>query len=88
MAIATTIIARTVFGNKDAVYGKSVLSGGVSTADVVTGLTRTEMFLVSPQGSTQLGHAVNESFPLASGDITVQMESNDTTFYWMAIGYG
>lgn len=87
MAIANTIISRTVFGDKKVVYGKSVLSGGVSTADVVTGLNRVESFFMNVAGGTQKGCSVNETFPLTKGDVTAVVETANGTFYWMAIGY-
>ena len=86
MALSTTIIARTVFGNKRAVYGKGVISGGTATGDVVTGLGSVEYFDITVAGATQKGCSVNETLPLASGDVTVVTETNDQTFYWMAIG--
>lgn len=86
MALATTITAQTVFGNKRVVYGKGVISGSTDTGDVETGLNTVESFMITVAGGTQKGCSVNETFPLASGDVTVFTESNDQTFYWMAIG--
>lgn len=87
MALATTIISRTVWGDKKVVYGKGVISGTTDTGDVLTGLNSVEMFLMAVQGGTQKGCSVNESLPLASGDVTVVTESDDQTFYFIAIGY-
>ncbi len=86
MAIANTTIRRTVMGNMRVIIGKSVLSSGATGGDVVTGLARVESFIVTPEGGTQLGHSVNETFPLSKGDVTVEMESANTTFYWEAKG--
>lgn len=88
MAIATTINSdeKTVFGNKRVVMGRSVLSGGVSTGDVVTELSKVEMFIPVVSAATQQGVAVNETLPLASGTVTVVVETADSTFDWIAIG--
>lgn len=86
MTIVNTIISRTVFGDRKVVYGKSVISGDVATGDVATGLNSVEMFHMNVQGATQKGCSINESFPLASGDVTCVTETNNQTFYWMAIG--
>ena len=86
MAIANTIIAQTVFGNKRVVIGKSVLSGTVATGDVVTGLDQVEFFIPVVSGATQNGIAINETLPLASGTVTAVVETNDSTFYWIAVG--
>ena len=86
MAIANTIIDRTVWGDKRVVYGKSVISGDTNTGDVATGLSRVEMFQVTVSGATQKGCSVNETLPLSGGDVTVVTESNNQTFYWLAIG--
>ncbi len=86
MTITTTIIDRTVMGDKRVIIGKSVLSGGATGGDVTTGLARVISFIVTPQGGTQLGHSVDEELPFSGGDITVEMESSDTTFYWEAKG--
>jgi len=86
MAIANTIIDRTVWGDKRVVYGKSVISGDTNTGDVATGLSKVEILLPVVKGATQKGFSVNEDFPLSGGDVTVVTESNNQTFYWLAIG--
>ena len=86
MAITTTIIRRSVFGNMKIVLGKSVLSGSASTGEVVTGLRQVESFHMDENGSTAKATAVNEDFPLAGGTVTAHTESNDATFYWEAKG--
>ena len=87
MAITTTILDRTVFGNKVVVYGKSVLSAGSSSGDVVTSLNYVEMFLMDVAGDTQKGCSVNETLPLSSGTVTAVTETNNQTFYWEALGH-
>lgn len=91
MALATTIISRSVWGDKDVAYGMGVISGVTDTGDVLTGMQVVEMFLMWVQGGTFKGCSVNETLPLsvstAPGAVTVVTETNDQTFYWFAIGY-
>ena len=86
MAIATTILGRSIEGNYRHIYGKSVLSGTTNTGDVVTGLSQVVYFQMNVYGGTQKGCSVNEALPLASGTVTAVVESNDGTFYWEAVG--
>jgi len=88
MAIATTITSEDRFpiGNKRMVQGRSVLSGTVATGVVVTGLNRVDSFFPVVEAATQQGVAVNTTLPLAGGDVTVVVETNDSTFTWTAIG--
>ena len=86
MAITTTILARTVWGNRVVVFGKSVLSGTATSGDVATGLRRVIAFDGHENKDAQKGFAVEEDFPLSKGDVTVHIETTDGTFYWTAIG--
>lgn len=86
MAIATMILDRTVWGDRVVVFGKSVLSGTVTTGEVATGLARVIHFWGQEKATVQKGFAVNEDFPLAKGVVTVHIETTDGTFYWTAIG--
>lgn len=88
MTLTTTISGRGVWGNHNVVFGKGVISGDTATGDVATGLAEVTCFTMSVQGGTQKGHSVNETLPLASGDVTVVTESDNQTFYWIAIGKG
>lgn len=86
MAITTTILTRTVFGNRDVVIGKSVVSGGSSGGDIETGLGSIDAMFAVAAGSDEQGIALNETFPLASGDVTLVNEDANSTTYWLAIG--
>ena len=86
MTITTTITDRSAWGDKRVVYGKSVLSDAATGGDVITSLSRVEHFMVNVQGGTQKGCSVDEDLPLAGGDVTVEVETANGTFYWMAIG--
>ena len=88
MAIATTILRRAEFGDQKAIYGKSVLSGATASGDVVTGLKIVNFFTLTRQNAAQKGWSMNETLPLgnAGGTVSVVTETNDGTFYWLAIG--
>jgi len=86
MTITTTILGRTIAGNYNRIYGKSVLSAGSSSGDVATGLSQVVDFQMVIKGDTQMGCSVNEAFPLASGAVTAVVETANATFYWAATG--
>jgi hypothetical protein len=86
MSVTNTIKAQFNVGNKRLVLGKSVIAGTVATAEVVTGLATVDFFIPVVSAAAQQGVAVNETFPLASGTVTVLVETNDSTFYWAAVG--
>lgn len=85
MAITTTIQYRDNTGLRR-VIGKSVLSGTVSTGDVVTGLNKVLMFHAITKSSTPSYVSVDETFPLESGDVSIKTSANDDTVYWEAVG--
>lgn len=87
MAIATTIISRVSLGNKKMIIGKSVLSGGTTTGDVIIPLKVIESIQGHESTSTQKGFAVEEDFPLRDTAPSVHIETSNGTFYWTAIGY-
>ena len=86
ITIVNTIFSRTIFGNKRVVMGKSVISGGASGGDVVTGLDYVESFIPTISGASQQGCSVNETLPLSSGNVTIVVETADSTVYWEAKG--
>ncbi len=86
MVITTTEIAKVSLGNKAMRVGKSVLSGGSSSGDVITGLRTIDVFIPTISGAAQQGISVNETFPLTNTDPTVVVETANSTFYWIAIG--
>lgn len=83
MTIVTTIIRRTVMGNMKIVVGSC--TNDSTGGDVATGLRNVEVFIPVNLGSSAAELAVNETFPLASGDVTVVTE-NAINFAWIAIG--
>ena len=86
MTIVNTEFFRGNLGNRKIVAGQSVLSGTTNTGDVTTGLNLVQAFFITVKGTAQQGSAVNETLPLSSGDVTAVVETNDSTFYWVAIG--
>lgn len=83
MAITNTINTSTVMGDRKVILGTSTTDG--TGGDVATGLNTVDIFLATPLGATAAEIAVNETFPLSSGDVTVVTESS-VGFGWMAIG--
>lgn len=86
MAITTTILRTSVQGDDRVVYGKSVLSGTASTGDVATGLNTVEFFTAVSKDTTPSYVAIDETLPLASGDVSIKASGNDKTFFWKAEG--
>jgi len=76
------ITATTLVGNIVVTYN-GVIAGDV----VVSGLKQVESFtMVIKDAAAQQGCAVNEDFPLKSNTVTCEVETADSTFYWMARG--
>ena len=88
ITITTTEIVKISLGNRAVRVGKSVLSGGSSSGDVITGLKYLDILFPIIKGATQQGISVNETFPLSNIDPTVVVETANSTFYWIAIGRG
>lgn len=86
MAFSSTVIDRTVFGDKRIVTG-TFDGSGVTTGDVATGLSRVEAFMVTSVGSAIVADSptVNETLPLAGGDVSLIFTSGKAG-NWMAIG--
>ena len=83
MTIATTLIRRSVFGNMKVVIGSC--TNDSTGGDVDTTLSVVELFIPINLGGTAAELSVNESFPVASGTITVVTE-NAVNFAWIAFG--
>ena len=87
MAFSFTIENEQILeGNMKIVYG-TWNSAGVTGGEIVTGLGRVDVCLLGHTGSaTEAAVAVvNETLPLASGDVTIVCTSSDTGTF-MAIG--
>lgn len=86
MAITTTILKRGNAGNFHVIFGKSVLSGGVTTGEVVVPLKDIFYFNFIEKTTAQKGAAVNEDFPLRDTNVTIHTETSNGTVYWVAMG--
>ena len=86
MVFTSSIIAKYVFGNKRVHVG-SWDSTAVASGDIDTGLKRVEICEIWHKGTAvEIASAVvNETFPLASGDVTIVTASGDAG-YWEAKG--
>jgi len=87
MAWATSILKKYVFGHRR-VHAGSWNSAGATGGDITTGLKRVEMCVICHSGNTVVSSGpatIDETFPLASGSVTVAATSGDTG-YWLAIG--
>lgn len=83
MAVTNTINVRTVMGDQRVIMGSTVNTG--TGGEVATGLTTVNSFLAVPQEGVAAEIAVNETFPLPKGEVTVVAE-NGVNFAWTAIG--
>jgi len=86
MVFSSSILKKYVFGNRRIHVG-SWNSALVTGGDIGTGLKRVEILIPFFKGSAVEADnvVVNETFPLASGSVTIVCSSGDTG-YWFAIG--
>lgn len=86
MAFSSTIIKKTVFGDKKIVYG-TYDCAAVTGGDIATGLARVDLCILTPTGAAVDTNeaSVNETMPLASGDVTIVTDSG-ATGQFLAIG--
>lgn len=87
MAFTSTVTARTVFGDKRVVYGTYTNTGGGAGGDIATGLSRVDAIFLQTSGAAVSADqsAVDETFPLSGGDVTV-VNTADSDGYYMAFG--
>lgn len=87
MAFTSAVLGTTVFGNKRVKWGTFTTSGSDTGGDISTGLTRVDMMLLQHSGATDVDDApaVNETFPLSGGDVTI-VHTASADGYWLAIG--
>lgn len=86
MAFSSTILKKYIFGNRRYHTG-TWNSAGATGGDIDTGLKRIEIGDAWHKGTAVEADTavVNETFPLASGSMTIVATSGDTG-YWEAIG--
>jgi len=87
MAFTSAVLGTTVFGNKRVKWGTFTTSSTDTGGDIATGLTRVEMMLLQHSGASDVDDApaVNETFPLSGGDVTI-VHTASADGYWLAIG--
>ena len=87
MAFSYSVLDRMVFGDRRVVIGTFTNGSGDTGGDVKTGLNRVDVFIAQPTGSSVTSNqvTVNESFPLAGGDVTIVTDDN-VDGIWIAIG--
>jgi hypothetical protein len=86
MAITTTILRETVYGDNRVIFGKSVLSGSSSSETIVTGLSQIDNIQVNVKSATPAYISPTDDYPIASGSAVVKVSANDQTLYWAAFG--
>ena len=76
-----------MFGNKRVAYGTFTNGGSDTGGDIETGLNRVDFIHLQVRGSAvdTNAPAVNETFPLASGNVTI-VTTADTDGIWVAYG--
>lgn len=87
-ALTTTILVKTVMGNKRVHFGRSTNSG--TGGEIDTGLRSCEMFIPVMNHSSVMADspAVNETFPCDGSAVTVvTTNAPGGSLLWMAIGY-
>ena len=87
MAFSSATTETTVFGNKRVTYGTFTNAGGSTGGDIETGLDRVDAIHLVHSGTVVVASApvVNETFPLASGDVTIVTVA-DASGFWIAYG--
>jgi hypothetical protein len=87
MAFTSAVLGTTVFGNKRVKWGTFTTSSTDTGGDIATGLTRVDMMLLQHSGASDVDDApaVNETFPLSGGDVTI-VHTASADGYWLAIG--
>jgi hypothetical protein len=87
MAFTYTVNDEFNAGGAKIVSGTYTSAGGSTGGDVKTGLLTVLSFVMSPKGSSVVANqgAVNETFPLSKGDVTIVTTANEVG-QWIAIG--
>jgi hypothetical protein len=92
MTFSSTITGKTVMGSVVKAWGTWTNPTGTSGGDIETGLSTVQSFNISLKGSGVMAQnwpSINETFPLASGLVTIVTVAGATEAqagYWEAIG--
>lgn len=91
MAFSYTTTQRTVFGNEKVRRGTFQVTSNSTGGDVATGLKSCRFFSAQVLSTTTAAakFAINETFPVAGGAITVVSDVASSTIngVWQAFGY-
>jgi hypothetical protein len=88
MAVWTsTLIGRSVWGNKAVTFGTYQDLNSDGGGDINTGLNQCEKILLQPFGGAVTGNAsaINETLPVAGSAVTIVCDAAQTGT-WFAIG--
>ena len=87
MAFTVTNIKREIWSQSEVVIGKYVNDGGSTGGNIESGLHHVDACFLQEWGSGIVANrdVVNESFPLASGQVTIVTTAN-TSGSFMIIG--
>jgi hypothetical protein len=88
LAFTSTIQKRTYIGPYRLNYGTFTITGATTGGDVTTGLKRVLFFKIQENTTAIIANCavINESLPLASGDVTIVTGNVIQTSYWFAVG--
>ena len=90
MTFSSAVTKQTVFGDRRVAYGTYTQTVATDVGgDITTGLGVVEHFYIQRAGTAvtaAIATTINESFPLASGDVTIVTPQREPGL-WMAIGY-
>lgn len=88
MAFSSTVLDRMVIGDRVKVFGTYTNGTGDVGGNIATGLSQVQSCILQKSGSGTgtITHSVNETFPLAGGDVTIVTGDQEDGFF-DAIGY-
>lgn len=87
MAFSSTILCKSVFGNKRIAYGTFTNGTNDTGGDINTGLKICEFIVLQPKGTAVSSNqaVVNKTLPIAGNAITIVTDAG-VSGYWFAIG--
>lgn len=91
MAFSSTILGRTVWGDKRVHFGTYDTSGSETGGDIDTGLSRVEFMILQGTGSSVTADApvINETITKGGidGSAVTVVHTKSSDGYWLAIGH-
>ena len=88
MAFSSTILGRTVFGNKVVTWGTFTNGASDTGGDIDTGLKVCEFIVLQHKGSSVVSDVpvVNETLPCDGSAVTIVTAAGEDG-YWFAFGH-